>query len=233
MVGAGGGSAPGLIAWQLNLQHETIHGHPTPNRFVNEAIGCWPLSLWLPFSIYRSTHLAPPSGRESDRSASKIRKATIGRRQGGRASGRIGRALAQAQSTLLGRMVLGPAWLMTRHFVRELGGAWRGKRGARAFVLLASPPMRVGADLGDRRLRYAVLGLSRRFRLSRHEPGDAALLRRASRRRRRRTSARRSSRTQEFSGRSSCSTICMWRITCAAACPGTSSRNSIASIGRP
>ncbi len=46
------------IAWQLNLQHETIHGHPTRNRAVNEAIGWWPLSLWLPYSIYRSTHLA-------------------------------------------------------------------------------------------------------------------------------------------------------------------------------
>ena len=46
------------IAWQLNLQHETIHGHPTKNRLVNDAIGCWPLSLWLPFSLYRSTHLA-------------------------------------------------------------------------------------------------------------------------------------------------------------------------------
>src|ERR1700747_955026 len=28
-----------VIAWQLNLQHETIHGHPTRNRPVNEAIG--------------------------------------------------------------------------------------------------------------------------------------------------------------------------------------------------
>ena len=47
-----------IVAWQLNLQHETIHGHPTRNRRINEMIGCWPLSLWLPYSIYRSTHLA-------------------------------------------------------------------------------------------------------------------------------------------------------------------------------
>jgi len=45
------------IAWQLNLQHEIIHGHPTPSRLVNHAIGRWPLCLWLPFSTYRSTHL--------------------------------------------------------------------------------------------------------------------------------------------------------------------------------
>ena len=47
-----------VVAWQLSLQHETIHGHPTRNRRLNATIGCWPLSLWLPYSIYRSTHLA-------------------------------------------------------------------------------------------------------------------------------------------------------------------------------
>ena len=57
-----------IVAWQLNLQHETIHGHPTRNRRVNEAIACWPLSLWLPYSIYRSTHLAHHRDAESDRS---------------------------------------------------------------------------------------------------------------------------------------------------------------------
>jgi fatty acid desaturase len=40
-----------IIAWQMNLQHEVIHGHPTPWGTVNEAIGVWPLSLWLPYRI--------------------------------------------------------------------------------------------------------------------------------------------------------------------------------------
>ena len=52
-----------IIAWQMNLQHEVIHGHPTPSRLVNEAIGVWPLSLWLPFSAYRVDPPAPPPGR--------------------------------------------------------------------------------------------------------------------------------------------------------------------------
>ena len=46
-------------------------------------------------------------------------------------------------------------------------------------------------------------------------------------------SEQRLSRTLEFSGRFSCSTTCMRRITCAAGCPGIKSRNSIASIARP
>ena len=45
-----------IIAWQMNLQHEIIHGHPTPSRAVNDAIGLWPLSLWLPAG-YCLTHL--------------------------------------------------------------------------------------------------------------------------------------------------------------------------------
>src|ERR1700722_10108165 len=45
------------VAWQTSLQHEIIHGHPTPNRTVNRLIGCWPLLLWLPYESYRISHL--------------------------------------------------------------------------------------------------------------------------------------------------------------------------------
>ena len=68
-----------IIAWQLNLQHETIHGHPTRKRAVNEAIGCWPLSLWLPYSIYRSTHLAHHRDENLDRSARRSRELLLDR----------------------------------------------------------------------------------------------------------------------------------------------------------
>ena len=30
-----------IVAWQLNVQHDTIPSHPTRNRRLNEAIGCW------------------------------------------------------------------------------------------------------------------------------------------------------------------------------------------------
>jgi fatty acid desaturase len=46
-----------FIAWQMSLQHEVLHGHPTRNRAVNDAIGFPPLSLWLPYMIYRAIHL--------------------------------------------------------------------------------------------------------------------------------------------------------------------------------
>ena len=46
-----------LGGWYMSLQHEVIHGHPTPWRRVNHALVAIPLSLWLPFGLYRELHL--------------------------------------------------------------------------------------------------------------------------------------------------------------------------------
>jgi fatty acid desaturase len=46
-----------LLAWHSSFQHETIHGHPTNSRRVNAVLGWPPLSLWLPYGVYRETHL--------------------------------------------------------------------------------------------------------------------------------------------------------------------------------
>ena len=46
-----------VIAWHGSLQHEALHGHPTRWKWVNKAIAAWPLNGWLPYDIYRSSHL--------------------------------------------------------------------------------------------------------------------------------------------------------------------------------
>ena len=46
-----------LVAWHGSLQHEVVHGHPTPWNWVNEALVFPSLWLWLPFRLYRVTHL--------------------------------------------------------------------------------------------------------------------------------------------------------------------------------
>jgi fatty acid desaturase len=122
-----------IIAWQLNLQHETIHGHPTRNRAMNEAIGCWPLSLWLPYPIYRSTHLAHHRDQNLTDPLDDPESYYWADHQWG-ALGPLGRALVAAQSTLLGRMILGPAWIISR-FLRFLArDFWRGKGKTRPIV---------------------------------------------------------------------------------------------------
>ena len=47
-----------LGGWYNSLQHEVIHGHPTPWRRVNSALVIVPLGLVVPFAEYRDIHLA-------------------------------------------------------------------------------------------------------------------------------------------------------------------------------
>jgi fatty acid desaturase len=120
-----------VIAWQMNLQHEIIHGHPTPVRLVNDAIGIWPLSLWLPFAIYRSTHLR----HHQDANLTdpfEDPESYYWTSAGWRDLGAAGRGFARCRSTLLGRIVLGPAWMISATVAGVVRDAWRGKPGARA-----------------------------------------------------------------------------------------------------
>lgn len=47
-----------LAALHSSLVHENLHGHPTRNRFVNEALVALPLSLIYPYRRYKALHLA-------------------------------------------------------------------------------------------------------------------------------------------------------------------------------
>ena len=45
-------------AWYMSLQHELVHGHPSPWPRLNRWLGLAPLAVWYPFDIYRDSHLA-------------------------------------------------------------------------------------------------------------------------------------------------------------------------------
>lgn len=47
-----------LVAWHGSLQHEAVHRHPTPWLRINELLVFPSLWLWMPYRIYRQTHLA-------------------------------------------------------------------------------------------------------------------------------------------------------------------------------
>ena len=44
-------------ALHASLQHEVLHGHPTGNRLLNEAMVFVTPTLWLPYLRYKQTHL--------------------------------------------------------------------------------------------------------------------------------------------------------------------------------
>jgi fatty acid desaturase len=118
-----------LIAWQGSLQHEIIHGHPTRWKRLNTAIGAPPLSLWLPFSVYRRSHiqhhacehLADPA---HDPEARYLAAGSGWRHQGQRMAARL-------QSSLLGRLLIGPAAEIARLIGSEGRRLLRGAPGAR------------------------------------------------------------------------------------------------------
>lgn len=120
-----------LVAWHGSVQHEIIHGHPTPYRRLNSALAWLPLTLWLPYPIYRDSHIAHHrTGALTsplDDSESFYVTAAIWRRLT-----RLARWVLMANNTLPGRLVIGPPLTLVL-FVRQQGGlllkgdgtAWR------------------------------------------------------------------------------------------------------------
>ena len=106
------------VAWHMSLQHEVIHGHPTKWRGLNNAIALWPLALWLPYESYRRSHL---QHHNDNRLTDPLDdpESYYWTEQQWQELGGLGRALVRAQSTLLGRMVIGPAWAMIRFWWNE------------------------------------------------------------------------------------------------------------------
>lgn len=110
-----------LLTWYGSLQHETIHGHPTSSRRLNLLIACWPLALWIPYPIYRQSHLLHHrfGGRiltdpALDPESFYLPPGAFG------ALDPVRRFVARANNTLLGRLILGPPLLVGRFYASEV-----------------------------------------------------------------------------------------------------------------
>jgi fatty acid desaturase len=118
-----------LLAWYGSLQHETIHGHPTSSRRFNALLGGLPLSLWIPYAVYRETHLRHHrhGGRyvtevAHDPESFYLPAGTMSD------AGGVLRWMYAANCTLAGRLTLGPAIAMIRFWVGEFRKILRGDR---------------------------------------------------------------------------------------------------------
>jgi fatty acid desaturase len=109
-----------LLAWYGSFQHETIHGHPTSSRRINALLASPPLSLWIPYALYREIHwrhhrhggryLTDPT---RDTESFYLPPGSLS------VAGRLRRALYLANCTLMGRLVLGPALAITAFWAAE------------------------------------------------------------------------------------------------------------------
>lgn len=109
-----------MSALHSSLVHECLHGHPTRNRLVNEALVALPLSLIWPYRRYKATHLAHHHDERLTDPFDDPESWYRARWQVAAMPGWM-RAVLRANNTLLGRVVLGP-WLGAAGF---LAGEWR------------------------------------------------------------------------------------------------------------
>lgn len=100
-----------LVAWHGSLQHEVIHGHPTPWTWVNEAIVFPSLWLVIPFGSYRESHLVHHQDENLTDPELDPESFYVSARVWQRA-GPLGRAFLTLHNSLLGRLVLGPLWVV-------------------------------------------------------------------------------------------------------------------------
>lgn len=124
-----------LVTQHSSLQHEVIHGHPTPSRRVNEALVFPALGLFVPYGRFRDLHLAhhydPLLTDPHDDPESNYLDPTAWAQMP-----RFARAILAANNTLLGRMAIGPFVGMYRFLADDLREIRRGDRGvARAWGL--------------------------------------------------------------------------------------------------
>lgn len=124
-----------LVAFHSSLQHEVLHGHPTPWQGLNDALVFPPLGLAVPYRRFRDTHLAhhyDPALTDpyDDPETNYLDPSVWGHLP------RAARAVLAANNTLLGRMAIGPlisTWVLWRGDLRAVRAGDRGV--ARAWVL--------------------------------------------------------------------------------------------------
>ncbi len=113
-----------FLGWHGSLQHETIHGHPTPWRRMNDAVGGLPLGLWLPYGLYRASHMAHHAADLTDPVDDPESYYVLPRTW--RKLGSIGRGLYWIHNTAVGRMLLGPPIALLKFVWAECGRLMRG-----------------------------------------------------------------------------------------------------------
>ena len=109
-----------LTAWHGSLQHEAIHGHPTPSSRVNAALAWLPVGLWMPYSLYRETHVRHHESAHLTSPAPGVDPESfyVSSQDWGR-MGRFRRAMHHVNQTLAGRLILGPALIAGRFWLEE------------------------------------------------------------------------------------------------------------------
>jgi fatty acid desaturase len=119
-----------LLTLHSSLQHEILHGHPTKWRTVNRLLATPPLALWIPYESYRISHLLHHRDDKLTDPLDDPESYYWMPDDWGRLDG-LRKALVNAQTTLLGRVLLGPPWIVYRYWRCQIRAMLNGDRAIR------------------------------------------------------------------------------------------------------
>ena len=126
-----------FAALHASLQHEVLHGHPTGNRLLNEALVFASPTMWLPFYRYRQTHLLHHNDSNLTDPRLDPESYYLLPEAWAEMTG-IRRVLFEINHTLAGRMAIGPAISILRFWSSEFRGMANGNlETARAWAWFA------------------------------------------------------------------------------------------------
>lgn len=113
--------ALGVISgWWSSFQHEVIHGHPFPSERVNELVGGFAMSLWIPFRVYKSKHLRHHRDALLTDPFEDPESFYCDADRWARANVAV-RCVMWCNRTFVGRMIIGPPISLVRFLGSELG----------------------------------------------------------------------------------------------------------------
>lgn len=131
LVGILGGA---VVCLHGSLQHEAIHMHPTRWPKLNYALVALPLSLWLPFEMYRRSHIAHHATEELTCPRRDPESMYVDSRCWQRLPA-AARAVLRFNQTLLGRISVGPLIVVGRYWYQSLGDIAANRHGERGIWL--------------------------------------------------------------------------------------------------
>lgn len=115
-----------VVTWHGSLQHEAVHGHPTRCCALNELLVFPSLWLWLPYRVYRDTHIAHHREQRLTDPLEDPESYYMTAAQW-RGCGRGMRIVLWLRNTVTGRLLIGPWMAVWDLWRRELPRLLRGE----------------------------------------------------------------------------------------------------------
>jgi fatty acid desaturase len=108
-----------LITLHSSLQHEALHGHPTRDARVNEALIFPAIGIFVPYRVFKRTHLKHHRDSRLTDPYDDPESAYVARRDWDTMSPGMQTAL-RVNQTLLGRLLIGPALSIRAGLARDI-----------------------------------------------------------------------------------------------------------------